>query len=54
LFAQQSVNAIIQAVEAFDPDTIEVSRLCQQAERFDTAVFKRELTAFVERKMEER
>jgi glycosyltransferase involved in cell wall biosynthesis len=54
LFAQQSVNAIIQAVEAFDTNSMSVSRLREQAERFDTAVFKRELTAFVERKMEER
>jgi glycosyltransferase involved in cell wall biosynthesis len=53
LFAEQSVNAIIQAVEAFDPDSVSPARCRQQAERFDTAVFQRELTSFVERKLEE-
>jgi glycosyltransferase involved in cell wall biosynthesis len=54
LFAEQSVNAIIQAVEAFDPDSISPARCREQAERFDTAVFQRELTEFIEQKMENR
>jgi glycosyltransferase involved in cell wall biosynthesis len=54
LFAEQSVNAIIQAVEAFDPDSISPARCREQAERFDTAVFQRELTSFIEQKMENR
>ena len=54
LFAEQSVNAIIQAVAAFDPDSISPARCRQQAERFDTAVFQRELTAFIDKKMDKR
>ena len=54
LFAEQSVNAIIQAVEAFDPDSVSPARCRQQAERFDTAVFQRELMSFVEKKLDKR
>ncbi|MCB8944215.1 MAG: glycosyltransferase [Ardenticatenaceae bacterium] len=53
LFAEQSVNAIIQAVEAFDPDSVSPARCRRQAEMFDTAVFKREMTSFIDRKLEE-
>jgi len=53
LFAEQSVNAIIRAVETFEPDSVSPVRLRQQAERFDTAVFQQKLTSFVERKLEE-
>lgn len=48
LFAEQSVAAIIQAVEAFDPNGIDSGRIRRHAERFDTAVFKQQLTTFLE------
>ncbi len=51
LFAEQTVADIIQAVEAFDPDSVDPARLRAQAEKFDTELFKRQMTAFVEQKM---
>jgi glycosyltransferase involved in cell wall biosynthesis len=51
LFAQQSVAAIIQAVEAFDTDKVDPQRIRQHAEKFDTTVFKQKIVALVEDKM---
>jgi glycosyltransferase involved in cell wall biosynthesis len=53
LFAEQSVPAIIEAVEQFDPDSVDVTCLRHHAEQFDTAVFKQKLTQFVQEKLEQ-
>jgi glycosyltransferase involved in cell wall biosynthesis len=53
LFAQQSVDAIIKAVEAFDTSGVDVSFIRAQAERYDASVFKRRLSEFVERRVME-
>ena len=53
-FYEQSVGAIIAAVEGFDADSVETAVCRQQAEKFDTAVFKKRLNRFIEQKMEEK
>lgn len=53
LFAEQSVAAIIEAVEAFDPSAVSVAAVRRHAEQFDTAVFKQRIQTFVEQKLEE-
>ena len=52
LFAQQSVAAIIQAVEGFDTDKIDPQRIRHHAEQFDSSHFKAQIQAFVAEKME--
>lgn len=54
LFAEQSVAAIIQAIESFDPDSCSTSVLRAHAEKFDVTVFRQQMTSFVEQKLEER
>jgi glycosyltransferase involved in cell wall biosynthesis len=54
LFAEQSVAAIIDAVEQFDPAAASPAFLRAHAERFDVRVFREKLAAFVERKLDER
>ena len=51
LFAEQSVTAIIDAVEEFDPLSVNVSGLRDHAKIFDTQVFKQKLIDFVDLKM---
>lgn len=51
LFAEQTVAAIIEAVESFDPDSVDVASMRRHAETFDSAVFRERLLAFVEQKM---
>ena len=51
LFAQQSVAAIIQAVEAFDTDKVDPQRIRQHAEKFDVSRFKEQILALVAEKM---
>ncbi len=51
LFAEQTVAAIIQAVETFDPLAVSPARLRAHAEQFDVSVFRRALTEFVEARM---
>ena len=51
LFAEQSVTAIIDAVEEFDPISVNVSRLRDQAMIFDTQIFKQKLMDLIELKM---
>ncbi|MFN2224341.1 MAG: glycosyltransferase [Candidatus Promineifilaceae bacterium] len=51
LFAQQSVDAIIRAVEAFDTSAVDVKLIRAHAEKFDTAVFRRRLSEFVEQRV---
>jgi glycosyltransferase involved in cell wall biosynthesis len=53
LFAEQSVAAIIDAVEQFDPAAASPAFLRAHAERFDVRVFREKLAAFVERKLDE-
>jgi glycosyltransferase involved in cell wall biosynthesis len=53
LFAEQTVPAMIEAVTTFDPDMISPAFVRAHAEKFDTAVFKKKLTTFIEQKLEE-
>ena len=54
LFAEQSVTAIIQAVESFDPDVLSSSRIRRHAEQFDSGIFEEKMSAFVEQKVAEK
>jgi glycosyltransferase involved in cell wall biosynthesis len=54
LFAEQSVEAIVEAVEAFEPDSVATADLVAFAAQFDEASFKRKMKRFVEEKWEER
>lgn len=54
LFAEQSVAAIIKAVESFDTEAISPASIRRHAEKFDVQVFNQRMTEFVERKLEER
>lgn len=54
LFHEQSVQAIMAAVEGFDDTAVSPARIRAHAERFDTAVFQQKLMAFVEQKREDR
>ncbi len=53
LFAEQSVPAIIEAVEGFDPDSVSPAFIRAHAETFDLSVFKRNISSFVEQKLAE-
>lgn len=53
LFAEQTVTAIIKAVEEFDPAFVETAFVRSHAERFDTLVFRKTLAEFIDRKMDE-
>jgi glycosyltransferase involved in cell wall biosynthesis len=53
LFAEQSVQAIIEAVETADPTSLSPARIRQHAEQFDTAVFRRKISRFIEEKVAE-
>lgn len=53
LFAEQSVAGIVAAVEGFDDTAVSPARIRTHAERFDTAVFRQKLQAFVDEKMAE-
>ena len=52
LFAEQSVAAIIEAVESFDPLSVQPAVARRHAEQFDIAVFKRKIDDFVTQKYE--
>lgn len=54
LFARQSVAAIIDAVNTFDPDSVDPDFVRAHAEQFDTRVFKQQLTGFIEQKLSEK
>ena len=51
-FAEQSVAAIIDAVESFDPTAVSPAFIRRHAEQFDTGVFNRRLESFVAEKAE--
>ena len=53
LFAEQSVAAIIEAVESFDPLSVDPAVARRHAEQYDIAVFKRKIDDFVTQKYEE-
>lgn len=53
LFAEQSVAAMIETVESFDPLAISQTAVRQHAERYDVTVFKRRIDDFVTQKYEE-
>ena len=53
LFAEQSVAAIIEAVESFDPLSVSPAAVRRHAEQYDIAVFKRRIADFVAQKYEE-
>jgi len=52
LFAEQSVAAMIEAVEGFDPESIDQSFVRAHAEKYDVTVFRKRLDEFIERKLE--
>lgn len=52
LFADQSVNAIIDAVENFDADGVSPVDIRAHAETFDEAIFRQRLATFIEQKLE--
>jgi glycosyltransferase involved in cell wall biosynthesis len=51
-FTEQSVAAIIETVEAFDPLSISPATCRRHAEQYDIALFKRRIDEFVTRKLE--
>ncbi|MCL4871372.1 MAG: glycosyltransferase [Anaerolineae bacterium] len=51
LFAEQSVKAIIEAVEQFDALTVSPSFIRRHAEQFDITVFQAKIAAFVAEKV---
>ncbi|MCB8929087.1 MAG: glycosyltransferase [Ardenticatenaceae bacterium] len=53
LFAEQSVAAIIQAVEGFDTENVDPQRIRQHAEQYDVSHFKAQIQALVAEKMED-
>ena len=53
LFAEQSVTAIIQAVESFDPQSVSPAFLRAHAETFDVQRFKQKLNRFIDQKIDE-
>jgi len=52
LFAEQSVTAIIEAVDEFEPEAFSTGEIVAHARSFDTAVFERKMTDFIEQCME--
>lgn len=53
LFEEQSVAAIIEAVETYDASAANSATIRRHAEQFDVAVFKRRIRDFVEEKLTE-
>jgi len=53
LFAEQSVAAIIQAVEGFDTENVDPPRIRQHAEQYDVSHFKAQIQALVAEKLED-
>jgi glycosyltransferase involved in cell wall biosynthesis len=50
LFAEQTVTAIIQAVESFDPNSTSPAFIRRHAEQFDVSRFKKQMMDFIEEK----
>ena len=53
LFKEQSAAALVDAVGRFDPDDVDPAFIRAHALQFDADVFRRQLSAFIERKVEE-
>ena len=51
LFAEQSVPAMIDAVNAFDTTAVDPAFIRAHAQKFDADVFKRKMTDFVTEKV---
>lgn len=54
LFARQSADAIIEAVNSFEPESVNPEYVRAHAQQFDTSVFKRKMAEFVEKALEDR
>lgn len=54
LFEQQSVEAIINAVELLEAQTWNSEKMQAHARQFDTELFKQKILAFIEEKMQQR
>lgn len=54
LFHEMTVDSLAAVMQRFDAQRYQPDRLRQHAQRFDTQVFKREISAFVEEKWRER
>ena len=50
-FHEQTVEAVVEAVEAFEPSAYQSAVIRQHAKQFDTAVFKQKLTTFIDQKL---
>jgi glycosyltransferase involved in cell wall biosynthesis len=53
LFAEQSVTAMIQSVEEFDPSGVSPAFIRAHAEQYDTRVFKQRIHNFINQKVDE-
>ncbi|HIQ01719.1 MAG TPA: glycosyltransferase family 4 protein [Anaerolineales bacterium] len=53
-FHELTPEALVAAIRAFDPDSVDPHACIQNAARFDASVFKRELGRFVEEALERR
>jgi glycosyltransferase involved in cell wall biosynthesis len=51
LFEEQTADAIVEAVESFDPATMDVGEICAFAEQFDKELFKKKIERFVDEKI---
>ena len=54
LFKEQSVDAIVAAVESFDTDAIDVGFIRAHARNFDVKLFKQQMEDFISRRLDER
>jgi glycosyltransferase involved in cell wall biosynthesis len=54
LFKEQSVDAIVAAVESFDTDAIDVDFIQAHARNFDVKLFKQQMEDFISRRLDER
>ena len=52
LFNEQTAEAIVEAVQTFDPDSTSPAFIRAHAEQFDTSVFQHKLNDFIEQKMD--
>jgi hypothetical protein len=53
LFREQTVEALCEALLAFDPERYDSRAIRSHAEQFDTSVFRQRIQAFVERAWKE-
>ena len=54
LFNEQTVDAIVEAVEDFDTDSIDTAFVRAHAEKFDVELFKHQMNSFMSRRLAER